>query len=138
MQEEEFNAFFLSVLDFFLTCRKFCHGTAVDDIYLFRPKTQRGSCGIHCDVSAADNRNFSALHDRGDRIIQVGLHEIGTGEEFIGGIDALECFARNVHEVRQTCAGTDEYGFIAHFKQFIDGKGLADDDVGFDINTEFF
>ena len=137
VQQKEFNAFLLCVFNFLFSCRKFCHGAAVYDIDLLCAKTKGGSRRIHRDVSAADHSDSAAFHDRGYRIIEIGLHQIGTGEEFIGGVNALERFARNVHEVGETCAGTDEHRFIAHIKQFIDRQGLADDDVGFHIDAEF-
>ena len=67
---------------------------------------------------------------------QICLHQIDAGEEFIGGIYALQGFARNAHEAGQTRAGADEYRFIAHFEQFINGQHLADDHIGFDIHAQ--
>ena len=33
--------------------------------------------------------NFAALHNGGNRIVQIGLHQIAAGQEFVGGIHSL-------------------------------------------------
>ncbi len=67
----------------------------------------------------------------------IGLHEVDAGEEFVGGIHALEVFAGDVHEFRQPCAGADEHGFkavLAH--QLVNGDRAADDDVRFHLHAQ--
>ena len=54
-----------------------------------------------------------------------------------GGVDAFQRFAGNIHEIGQAGAGADEDGFIALIEKLVDGQGLADDDVGLDLNAQF-
>ena len=124
------------MLDLFLTGGQLLHGAAVDDVDVLGAQTQGGSRGVHRHVAAADDGDLAALHDRGDGIVVVGLHQVGAGQELIGGVDALVALAGDVHKVGQTGAGADEHGLIAVLKELVDGQGLADDHVGLDVHAE--
>ena len=78
------------------------------------------------------------MPDRGLAVRAIGLHQVDAGQILVGGIHALEALARNPHEARQTRAGGDIDGFVAHFKQLVDGEHLADDHVRFDIHAHGF
>ena len=49
----------------------------------------------------------------------VGGHQVDAGEVFVGGVDALEVLAGDVHEHRQAGAVGDEDGveLLAQFRQ---------------------
>ena len=88
-------------------------------------------------IAAAHNRNFFADLDGGFAARLVGLHQVDTGQELVGGVNAAEVLAGDVHEHRKTCAGADEHGLeavLAH--QLVDGHDAADDHVRFDLDTE--
>src|SRR5208337_2786898 len=56
--------------------------------------------------------------------------------KFVSGVDAIEVFAGNAHELRQSSAGADVDGVESLFvHEFIDGDGAADDDIGFEFNA---
>ena len=112
------------------------HGAAVDDIDLFRPQAQGRAGGVHGHVAAAYHRHPAALHDGGLGIVQIGLHQVGAGQELIGGIDALQGLAGNVHEIRQAGAGADEDRLVALLEELVHGQGFADDHVGLDFHPQ--
>ena len=124
------------MLDFLQTRGKFCLRAAIDDGD-FRTETAGAARGVHGDVAAADYRHMLALADGRGSVGRIGFHQIGAGKEFIGGVNALEVFARDVHELGQACAGANEHSLKAVFlHQFVNGDGAADDDVGFNRNAQ--
>ena len=75
--------------------------------------------------------------DRGQVVFAPGFHQVVAGEELIGGKDAAEVLAGDVHELRETGAGADEDGLEAlAVHQFIDGNRAAHDDVGLDLDAQ--
>ena len=135
VEKAEVNAFLHCMLDLFLPCRKLFEGTPVYDVDMLCAETECSPCIIHSNVAAADDCYVAALHDGGNGIIEICLHEVGTGEELIGGVNALVCLAGDIHEVGKTCAGAYEYSFKALLEKLINGEGLADNDVGLNINA---
>ena len=76
------------------------------------------------------------LNGRG-AVVFVRLHQVGTGQKFVGGINALEIFAGDIHKFGQPRAGTDKHGLEAVFIfQFLDGKNPADDHVGLYLDAQ--
>ena len=132
----EFNALFLCVLHFLASCRKFGHRASVDDVDLLRTKAQRGSGGIHRNVSASDNNDLATLHYRGVALVAEGLHEVASGQELVGRVHALEGFTRNSHEVGQSCTGSDENGLVALFEELVNREGLADYGIGHELHAK--
>ena len=78
------------------------------------------------------------MADGGGRIGLVGLHQVDPGEELVGGIDAGQVLAGDVHEAGQARAAADEHRLKALCKQLVHGLGLADDHVGFDVDPQLF
>ena len=68
-------------------------------------------------------------------MVQIRLHEIASGKELIGGIDAFQALSGDTHEVGKAGTGSDEDRLISHLKQFIDGQRLTDDHIGLHINA---
>ena len=66
----------------------------------------------------------------------VRRHQIDAREIFVGGINALQIFARHIHEHRQARAVGDEDG-VEFCLQFGNRVGAADDDVAFDFHAGF-
>ena len=109
--------------------------TAIDDVNVFRAETLCAAGGVHCHIAAADNGYGLGDDDRRVAFAGVGLHQVDAGQIFIGGHDALESLALDVHEHGQACAGADKNGLVAHFKQLVHRQNLADDHIGHDLNA---
>ena len=109
--------------------------TAVDDIHVLRAQTHCAAGGVHGHVAAADHRHSLGLDDGGIGFLGVSLHQVGTGQIFVGGQNALQRLAGDVHEHGQTRAGTDEHGLVAHLEQLVNGQNPADDHVGHDLDA---
>ena len=70
-------------------------------------------------------------------VLAVRLHQIGPGEELVGGIHAAEVLALDIHKPRQTCARADKDRLeTLRIHQLVDGQHPADDHVGFYFNAE--
>jgi hypothetical protein len=76
-------------MDFFLPGGEFFPTPAVDDIGLLSPQAQGGAGGVHGHVAAAEGGHLFTP-DQGGVVIGevIRLHEVGTGQILIGGIDA--------------------------------------------------
>ena len=126
------------MLHLFVTGGQLLHATAIDHPDL-SAQTLGAAGGVHRHVTAANDGNLLALkiHDGGIAVLAIGLHEVDTGQELVGGEHALEVLAGDVHKHGQTCAGAHEHGLIALFlHQLIDGDGAAHHGVGDYLNTE--
>ena len=124
-------------MDFFGAGGHFGSAAAIDDGANFGAEAFGGSDGVHRGVAAADDADAFAADDWRVGVGVVGLHKVCAGEVFVGGIDAFEIFAGDVHKFRQSCADGDEDGLealIGH--QLGNCYGPSDDDVGFDGNAE--
>jgi len=66
----------------------------------------------------------------------VSGHQIRAGQELVGGVDAIEVLALDLHEVGQSGAGADENGIEAHIgHQLINCVEFADDITGLDLDA---
>ncbi len=66
----------------------------------------------------------------------IGLHQVDTGEELVGGIHTLQVLAGDVHEHGQACAGADKHGLkpvLLH--KLVDGDGAAHHGVGLHLHA---
>ena len=136
-QSLEFDFFLDCVFDFFLTSRQFFHATTIDDIDMLSTQTLCPTAGVHCHVTAANDSDSVALSDRSIVFGIVSLHQVQTGQVFVSGVNASQTFAGDLHEHGQASAGAHEYCVKAVFiEQFVDGDGLADQDVGHDVNAQ--
>ena len=114
LQVAEFDALFFRVRDFFGTCRHFITGTAVNTVHFFSTEPVSHTGGIHCNITAADDRNgLCRIERRVGLIFFIGFHQIGTGEIFIRTEHADQIFAFDVHKLRQACTRADKGGIIA-------------------------
>ena len=91
-----------------------------------------GARRVHRGVAAADDDDVLVLHLRQRRlvILEPGLHQIDAGEELVGRHDAEQMLAGDVHEARQARAGADENLPEAGGLEVLEGRGLADDEIG--------
>ena len=100
-------------------------------------ETKCGSRSIHRYVTTTDDNDLLTNLDRGIGILTICLHKVITCQELICGVNTVCRLARNVHETRKSCTGTDKYGIEALFcEEVIDGQGTTDDDVRIDLYTE--
>ncbi len=77
----------------------FLFGAAVDDVGLFGAEADGAADGVHGGVAGADDGGVAGALDGGVVVGEgVGVHEVDAGEEFVGGVDAFEVFAGDVHE----------------------------------------
>ena len=123
---------------FFYSCRKFCFASTVYDMY-FRTKTKCCSGSIHSYVTTTDNGNFLTCCDRCIVRIIKCLHQVTSCQVFICREYSVGCLARDSHEHRKTCSGTDEYSFkIFLFHQLVDGCRFTDNNVCLEFNAKLF
>ena len=95
-----------------------------------------GNAGrVHCDVACADNADVAEVLNGRIVIVAVSLHEVHAGEKLVGGVNAEQVLTGDVQELGQTCAGADEHCLEAVLEQLIDGLGLADDGVVYDLDA---
>ena len=121
-----------------MTGRQFFHAAAVDDVHV-SAQTLGAARSVHGDVAAADDGDFLALkrHDGRVGAVLISLHQVDTGQELVGRVNAAEVLTGDVHEHRKTRTGADEHGLeavLAH--QLVDGHDAADDHVRLDLDTE--
>ena len=137
-QQHEFHSFLLGVVDFFLPGGEFFPAPTIDDVGLLRPQAQGGPGGVHGDVAAPKGGNLLAP-DQGSVVIGevVGLHQVGTGQIFIGRIDADVVLAGNLQEHGQPGADPEKY-CIKALQELIHRFRTADDGVDFDGTTQAF
>ena len=107
-QQVKDDAFFFRMMHFFYPRRQLVFRAAIDNHHL-RAQPQGRAGGVHRHVAAADYRHPFTYINR--RVIScvVRPHQVVARQEFIGGDHAVQVFARNAHEFRQSCAGGDEY-----------------------------
>ena len=123
---------------FFHSGRKLLFASAVYNMYL-STQTKCGSCSIHSHVTAAYHSYLLTMHDRCSGIGVKRLHQIASGQVFIGREYTVGILAGDTHELRKSCTGTDKYSLEALFvHQLIDGHGFTYHYVGFNMNTERF
>ena len=138
-EQLELDLFLLGVVDLFLTGGDLFHAAAVDDVDVLRAETLRAAGGVHGDVAGADDGDALVVLDRRVVIFAVSLHEVDTGQELVGGVNAEQVLARNAEEAGQTRAGAEEHGLKAFLgEQLVDGDRAADDGVGHDLNAHLF
>ena len=124
------------MVHFLHTGRKFFLASSVYDMY-FSAETQGSPRGVHRHVSAAYHGHLLSAHDGRIGILAEGLHQIASGQIFIGGKYAVGIFPGDAHELGKARAGTDEYGRKALFLQkLVDGNGFAHDHVGFNLHAK--
>ena len=117
--------------------RHFGAGAAIDDGD--EPAEAFGGArGVHRGVAAADDDDPLVLHFRQRRlvILEPRLHQVDAGQEFVGRHDAEQMLARHVHEARQAGAGADENLPEAVGLEILDGRRLADDEIGDEAAAE--
>ena len=124
------------MVHFFLTCRKFLLGAAVN--YGGFCSEPQGCAGcVHCHVSASHNHEFVSCVNRSVIIVAICLHQIVAGEEFVCGEDSVELLARNVHKSRKTSSGTNEHGLEALLVQkAVHSDGTSCNHVGFELHSQ--
>ena len=66
------------------------------------------------------------------------LHKVDTGQKFVCGVNPVEAFALDSHELWKTCARADKNSLVLVLKKLVDGERFADNNIGFDINAERF
>ena len=115
---------------------KLFFASSVYDMYL-SAKAKSGSCRIHGHVSAADHCNLLSAHDRGIGILTEGLHQIASGQVFVGGEYAVGVLTGDSHEFGKSCAGADKYGGKTFLIQkLIDGNGFSHNHISLDFNAQ--
>ncbi len=131
---EEVDTLFLSMLNLFEACWHFGFRTTINQCDL-STKTLGCAARVHGSVSTTNNDNlFAKVHRSvGERI--GSIHEVYTSEVFVRRHDVDGIFARDIHEVWQACARTNEDALEAFSLELVDSNGFAHDAVGSEVNT---
>ena len=87
------DALLLGVLDLLLTGRQLGHAAAVDDVHGLGTQTHGAAGSIHGHVAAAHDGDLLAGADGGLAGGQVSLHQVGAGQELVGGVHALQALS---------------------------------------------
>jgi hypothetical protein len=137
-EELELDSLLLGVLDLFSASAKF-GSTATEEDGGIGSHALRPAGGVHGGVATADDDGVLADVYGGLSVGLVGVHQVDAREEFIGGVNADQVFARHIEHVGQACAGAEEDGFIAFFvEKLVEGNAVADYDVGFELHAHGF
>ena len=132
----EDDALFLGVFDLLFPGRQLSHAAAVDDVDGVGTQAQGAAGGVHGNVAAADDGDLLADADGGLAGGQICLHQVGAGQELVGGVHTLQALAGDAHEAGQTGTGTHEDSLIAVLAhQLVDGQDLADDHVALEVHA---
>jgi len=132
----EADALFLRVVDFFEPGRHLDLGAAVNDIHFLRTQALGAAGRVHRDIAAADDRHPAADLDRRVAVGElVRLHQVDTGQELIGRVDAVQVLARDAHEGRQAGACADKDRFKSVREQVVEREDTADDHVRLDLDA---
>ena len=123
---------------FFLPGRELIHAAAIYNIYFLCAEALSAAGSIHGNISAAYHSHLPRVLDRGLASVLICLHQIDSGQEFIGGIYAFQALAGNIHKAGESRAGTHEDRLISHLKDLIDGKYFADDHIGLYVHADGF
>ena len=124
------------MMHFLHTGGKLLLASSVYDMHL-SAQTQSRSCRIHGHVSAADHSDLLTAHDGGIGILAEGLHQVASGQIFVGGKYAVCILTGNSHELGKSCAGADEHGGKSFLiQELVDGDGFAHDHVGLDLHAK--
>ena len=130
------DALFHGVVHLLAACGHVGLLAAVDDGDL-AAQTQCGTCGIHRHIAATYHCHTATKVNGRVIPLVVAVHEIGAGEEFVGGEDTAQGLARNAHEFGQAGAAGDVYGLEpVAVEKVVYRQALAHNDVGFDFDTE--
>ncbi len=130
VQELELDALLLGVVDLLSPGGQLVTAAAVDYEHLVRAHALGAARRVHGHVAAADDGDaLGVVLYRRIVVVAIGLHEVDTGEVLVGGVDAEQVLARDIHELGQTGAGADEHGLIAILEQLVERHGAADDAV---------
>src|SRR5699024_10719822 len=133
----EDDALLFGVLHFLLAGGQLLHAAAVDDVDRLGAQAQGAAGGVHGHVAAAYYGHLFSHVDVGVAVAAVGLHQVGAGQELVGGVDALQAFAGDAHKAGQAGAGADKDGLVAVFAhQLVHGQDAADDHVALDVHAQ--
>ena len=120
LKESELDSLFLRVVNLFLTGRHFSAGAAVNDIHLFRSKTECHAGRIHSNVSTTADNHCLCLVERSVSLsLFVSLHQVCAGKIFICTENTYVILTRDSEEFGETCTGSNECRIKALF-----GKNL--------------
>ena len=140
VEQTQFNAFFFSVVDFFLTSRHFIFTTTVNDINVFSTKSFSSTSSVHRHVTCTNDGSLLACVNRSCYFGElVSLHQVYTCQEFVCRIYTIEVFAVNLHKVRQTSTSTNINCIETFFfHQFFNGKGATDYSINYNLYAQIF
>ena len=136
VEQIELDALSLGMLHLFLAGGHLIPAAAIDNVYLAGAQTLGHAGRVHGHVAGAHNGDLVEALDGGVIVVPVGLHQVGAGEQLVGGIDAHQVLAGDVQELGQACAGANEDGLVALLKELVDGDGLAHNDIVLDLHAQ--
>ncbi len=137
-EQFEDDSFFFCVMHFFDPGGHLFFAAAVDDGDVLCAEPLGAARRVHGHVAAADDhRIFTHLHGRIRFGEMIRLHEVDARQKLIGGIHAVEVFARNALKPRKSRATADEHRVEPlFFEQFVQRDRAADDHVGLDFDPD--
>ncbi len=113
--------------------------SSIDDFYIVGSQAHCSSCGIHCDISGAENNDIFTDWYRGVNLREfIGFHQVGTGKVFVCRKYTDEVFPRQIHKSRQTGSNTDIDSIVSLFQEFIKRNSAADNGIAFKVYSEPF
>ena len=129
VQGQELHTFFLGMFHLFQTGRHFRFRTAINNHRFLRTQTAGRTHRIHGRVSTSNHGYPLAEGHRGIRIFTGRIHQVHTGQVFIGRHNVDGVLARNVHEIRQPGTRSHKNSLEALVLQFFHAEGLPNDAV---------
>ena len=134
MECQEFYSLFFGMFYLLDTCGHLFFRTAVDNHGTFGTQTLGGTNRIHSCVSSTDNRYILAESYRSVGFFTGCVHQIDTGEIFVGRHDVDRVLSGNIHKVRQSRTGSDKYAFETFCLQILHADCFSYDAVFDKVN----
>ena len=91
---------------------------------------------VHCSVTTTNDEHLLTYYNRCIRIRIGCIHEVNTCKILVTWQDIDGVFARNTHEIRQSCTRTNEDSFESLCLQLVDRDGFTNDGIGLEVYTK--
>jgi hypothetical protein len=134
----ELDALLLGVMDFLGAGRRLLAAATVQAVDLLGAESQAHPHRVHGRVAGADHRDATPRLQRGVVVREVaGLHQVAARQQLVGREHAVQVLARNAHEARIACTGTDEHRVETHLlDHLLDREQPPDERVALEADAE--
>ena len=129
VQGQEFHAFLLGMFHFLQSGRHFRFRTTVNNHRFLRSQTAGRTHRIHGRISTSNHSYPLTEGHRSVGIFTGRIHQVHTGQIFVGRHDVDGVLARDIHEIRQSGTRSHKDSLEAFVFQLFYTEGLPNDAV---------